>query len=72
MEPISHPLTRFRELAGISVADFAKQVGTTRQSIFRIEKWEQTPSLGLVSKMCAATNGTLKASDFISAHEAAA
>lgn len=66
-----HALTTYREKHGISVAQMAHRVDTVRQTIFRIERWEQSPSLVLVAKLIEATGGEVRADDFLPKTEAA-
>lgn len=66
-----HALTIYREKHDISVAQMARRVDTARQTIFRIERWEQVPSLGLVAKLIKATDGEVRADDFIPKTKAA-
>jgi DNA-binding XRE family transcriptional regulator len=60
-----HPLKEYRQRAGLSVSDLAEKVGVSRQSIFRIEAGDQTPSLDLVSRITRATGGKVTANDFL-------
>ncbi len=60
-----HPLTIYRENAGLSVAALAALADTSRQSIHRIETGKQTPSLGLVARLLKAADGELEANDFM-------
>ena len=62
---MTHPLTQFRAETGLSMDELAKAAQTTRQSIFRIEKGGQTPSLGLVGRLIEASGGKLSADDFL-------
>ena len=61
---MAHPLTRFRQDSKLSRAALAKQVRTSRQTIHRIEKGDQTPSLDLVRRLVEAAGGKLRADDF--------
>lgn len=60
-----HPLTRFRKSSGRSARAIAEAAGTSRTSLHRIEKGLQTPSLGLVDRLCAVSGGVLRADDFL-------
>jgi len=62
---MQHALTRYRVAAQIGITDFARRVGTSRQTIHRIENGKQTPSLGMVKKLIAASAGLLRADDFL-------
>jgi len=48
---MEHALTTFRRENEISVADLAARVGSTRQTIYRIEAGEQTPSPALAGRI---------------------
>lgn len=70
----AHPLVQFRELSKLSRAEVAKLAKTTRQTIYRIETGDQTPSLDLVGRLvrvAEAKGGTLTANDFLPAGEEA-
>ena len=45
-------LTEGRELRGLSVAEFAEQVGVTRQSIYKYENGTQVPSEETIARIC--------------------
>jgi len=62
---MSHALAEFRTRKGLSKAAIAAKVGISRQSIHRIERGEQTPSLALVRRLVDATDGELRADDFM-------
>ncbi len=62
---MQHPLTRFRETAGISQAELARRANTTRSSINRIERGGQTPSMDLVRRLVDASERRLRADDFL-------
>lgn len=53
---MTHPLRLYRLKKGIKAAEFAVLIGTSRQSLNRIENGNQTPSLGLAAKIEQATN----------------
>jgi len=67
MQTPLHPLRAYRERSGISLAKLADLVGTTRQSLFRIEGGSQNPTLEMMAKITAATNGEVTANDFVEA-----
>lgn len=69
---MNHPMTNFRKKTAISKERLAKLAGTTRQTIHRIESGEQTPSLDLVARLIAASEGALSADDFLPISEDAA
>lgn len=64
-----HPLTAYREKHGVSMEALAAIARTSRQTIFRIERFEQNPSIGLISKIIRATDGAIRADDFLIATE---
>lgn len=67
-----HPLTRYIETRDVGRTALAKAAGTTRQTIHRIERGEQSPSLEMIGKLIEATNGVLRADDFMPRRETAA
>lgn len=58
-------LRDYRTARGLSQGDFAKSVGVQKATISRIEKGKRTPSMALVSRMVEATDGVLRADDFM-------
>ena len=71
---MTHPLATFRQKSGLSKEALAKRVGTTRQSIHRIEAGKQTPSLALVSRLIEIAkeeSRDLRADDFLPRNGAA-
>lgn len=62
---MTHALTRYRLATGTTVSALARQAGTSRQSIHRIERREQTPSLNLIGRIVAACGGMVRADDFL-------
>lgn len=62
---MDHPLIDFRKKNGLSRRAMAERVHTSRQTIHRIEKGDQTPSLALVGRIINATGGELRADDFL-------
>ena len=68
MSEIIHPLRAYRDRVGLSLDEFARLVGdTTRQSLFRIEKGQQAPSLDLIHRITKATNGEVTADELVAA-----
>lgn len=67
---MTHPLTIFRAGKSLSKAQIAALAGTSRQTIHRIERGEQTPSLKLMRRLIDATG--LRADDFLPRQEDAA
>ena len=70
METSLHPLRAYRKRAKISVAKLAEIVGTSRQSLFRIEGGSQNPTLEMMAKITVATNGEVTANDLVAAGRA--
>lgn len=68
---MTHPLTRYLDDTDVGRADLARAAGTSRQTIYRIERGEQSPSLDLVARIIAATDGRLRADDFMPKRETA-
>jgi DNA-binding XRE family transcriptional regulator len=62
---MEHALARFRANAGLSRKDVAKAVGTSRQTIHRIEAGNQQPSWDLAAKLIGISGGRLSADDFM-------
>ena len=62
---MEHALLRYRKIKQTSLRDFAKRAKTTAATLSRIERWEQTPSLGLVSRIVAETDGLVHVDDFM-------
>ena len=69
---MTHPLTRYIETSNVRRTALAKLAGTSRQTIHRIERGEQSPSLDLVSRLIAASGEALKADDFMPQRDRAA
>lgn len=62
---MEHPLALYRKRNNVPAGEIAKLAKTTRQTVHRIENGDQTPSLDMVARLIEATNGALKADDFI-------
>lgn len=69
---MTHPLTRYLDDTDVGRTELARLAGTSRQTIHRIERGEQSPSLDLVARIIAATEGKLSADDFMPRRENAA
>jgi transcriptional regulator with XRE-family HTH domain len=61
----NHPLRRFRENNALTLEALAELAGISAPSLSRIETWQQTPSLALVSRLIKVSNGELSADDFL-------
>jgi putative transcriptional regulator len=68
---MTHPLKSYRERANLSAAELAAKVGTTRQTIHRIEKGDQNPSFDLMQRIAAATSNAITPNDFMGPRDAA-
>lgn len=62
---MTHPLRTFRREAGISLKELAGQVGLTKSFLAKIELRKAWPSASTMSRLVAATNGAVTASDFM-------
>jgi len=62
---MKHALTIFRKEQKLSQAAVARLARTSRQTIHRIERGEQTPSLDLVRRLIDASQRRLRADDFL-------
>jgi len=60
-----HPLKNYRAITNRSIDSLAKEIGTSRITLWRIENRKQVPSLGLVAKIVRITNGMVRADDFL-------
>jgi transcriptional regulator with XRE-family HTH domain len=60
-----HPLTRYRQRHGLTLAAFAKLVGTTKGTISRIETGTREPAVSLLRQIVAATRHEVSADDII-------
>lgn len=60
-----HPLRTYRELASQSLEELAKECGTTRATLSRVETGRQNPSLDLIDRIRTATGGAVRADDFL-------
>src|SRR5574343_621147 len=62
---MAHPLKAYRGRLGLGVTEFARQAGTTRQTIHRIESGRMIPSLSMIARIRDVTNGAVRADDFL-------
>lgn len=63
----SHPLRAYRERHRLTMSAMAEAVGTTRQTIHRIENGQQEPSVALMRKLADATNNEVPAAEILAA-----
>lgn len=68
---MEHALKTYRTANRISAQQLAETVGTTRQTIHRIEAFKVSPSLELVGRIVRATGGEIRADDFLPRFEVA-
>jgi DNA-binding XRE family transcriptional regulator len=69
---MTHPLTQYIERSGVGRTALARRAETSRQTIHRIERGEQSPSLDLVRRIITATGDELGADDFLPPRASAA
>lgn len=63
----THPLERWRSANGLRVREAAGRLGISAVSFYRLVSGKQRPSLGLVERAIAATNGAVTADELIAA-----
>lgn len=62
---MTHPLRRYRQEAGLTLAELAERAGLTKGTLSRIETGVQYPSFPAMVRIMEATGGALKADDFL-------
>lgn len=62
-----HPLAAFREEQKLGPSDVAAKLAISRQSLFRIERGEQKPSIDLIRRIIDFTGGKVSANDLVDA-----
>jgi DNA-binding XRE family transcriptional regulator len=62
---MKHPLTAYREETGVKSVVLAGELDISRQSLFRIEKGQQTPSVDLIKRIVSVTGGKISANDLL-------
>ena len=62
-----HPISKFLEGQGLTQADFAKQVGLSRQQINNVVRGRSNPSLRTIRKIVEVTGGEVTLLDLFSA-----
>lgn len=60
-----HPLLAYRERTNLKLDELAKAAGTSKSTLSRVERRKCCPSLGLIARLVAATNGEVTANDFL-------
>lgn len=66
-EKTKHPLAAYREAKNVRPSVAARELEISRQSLFRIENGDQTPSVDLIKRIVAFTDGKVSASDLVEA-----
>ncbi len=59
-----HPLKRYRLRRGLTLEAFARELGTTKSWLSRIETGASMPSSDLIGRIIASAGGSLRANDF--------
>lgn len=65
MQRTVHPLTTFREKAGLTQAQLAQRLNVTRWMVNRLERRERRPSWDLVARIVEVSDGQVTADDFM-------
>ena len=66
-KPKKHPLAVFREEQKVGPSVAAAMLAISRQSLFRIERGEQKPSVDLIRRIIDFTGGKVSANDLVDA-----
>jgi transcriptional regulator with XRE-family HTH domain len=67
-----HPMRRYRRIKGIPLEALAQATNISRGTLSRIETGKQNPSVDLMRRLIAASDGVLSANDFVDGTEAVA
>lgn len=67
MSKSKHPLAVYREEMKLGPSDAAARLAISRQSLFRIERGEQKPSIDLIRRIVVFTGGRVTANDLVEA-----
>jgi transcriptional regulator with XRE-family HTH domain len=62
---MTHPLRTYRHKVGITLDRLASQVGAAKSTLSRIEGGTRFPSVDLISRLVVASDGLLRADDFL-------
>lgn len=62
---LQHPLTRYLEDNQRTVADLATAAGVSRMTIYRIIRGDQNATVGILSRVSAATGGIVAAAELL-------
>ena len=60
-----HPLIDYADRTGKTVTAIAKEAGCSRMTLYRLINGEQNATLGLLSRISAATDGEVPVSAFL-------
>lgn len=64
-----HPLIAYVDRTGKTVTSIAKEAGCSRMTLYRLINGEQNATLGLLSRISAATDGEVPVSAFFPAEQ---
>jgi transcriptional regulator with XRE-family HTH domain len=62
---MEHPLKLYRDRENLSLERMARDVGTSKSHLSKIENRRQFPSMPMIARIVTATNGVLSANDFL-------
>lgn len=65
MENAEHPLKQFRESRGLSRAKLGELLGVSRVAVFRWEKEDRFPDIGLKTRIEEVTDGAVTYADLV-------
>jgi transcriptional regulator with XRE-family HTH domain len=63
---MTHPLRRYRHKSNVTLERLAGDVGISKSFLSKIEAHKARPSLSVVDRIVAVTNGEVSANDFLS------
>jgi predicted transcriptional regulator len=61
----THPLTQYLAKSSRSVADLASAAGVSRMTIYRLIRGDQNATVGVMSRVSAATGGAVTVADLL-------
>lgn len=64
---MEHPLRAYRVTHGLSLGAMARTVGTSKQTVWRIERGRHNPTVRLIQKIIEATGGAVTADMIVAA-----
>jgi DNA-binding XRE family transcriptional regulator len=65
MQNEPHPLAVYREQAGLTQKTLAQRLGCSEWTVIAVENGRRSPSFDLVARIVDASNGALRADDFL-------